>query len=97
MVNHSSSLIGLISLELRNLLTFFTYATALQLLVSYVVLNVCMYKHASDMYRHASVFTHCMYLYTNTVSTSILSSGATPTVQDVTASPNEHCKQGISV
>ena len=44
------------------------------------------------------VFTHC--IYTNTVSTNTVPdtpSGATPTVQDVTASHDEHRKQGMSV
>ena len=56
-----------------------------------------MYEHAIDM----CVFTHC--IYTNTVSTSTAPdtpSGATTTVQDVTASHDEHSehsKQGISV
>ena len=48
------------------------------------------------------VFTHC--IYTNTASTNTVStntvpdtpSGATPTVQDVTASHAEHSEQGIS-
>ena len=44
------------------------------------------------------VFTYC--IYTNTVSTRTVPdtpSGATPTVQDVSASHDEHSKQGISV
>ena len=89
MVNHSSSLIWLKSKELRNLSIFFTYATVLQLLVSYAVLYVYVHDYASDVCVH-----------TNTVSTNTVPdtpSGATSTVQDATASPAEHSKQGIRV
>ena len=52
---------------------------------------LCMYRHASDM---------CMFAYySNTASTNTVldtPSGATPTMQDVTASPTEHSKLGIS-
>ena len=54
-----------------------------------VVLNVCI-----DMLV-TCVCSHTVSIYTNTVPDT--PSGATPTVQDVTASHAEHSKQGTSV
>ena len=42
------------------------------------------------------VFTHCVYTNTGSTNTDT-PSGATPTVQDVTASCDEHSEQGMSV
>ena len=63
--------------------------------------ELCSFVHMY-MYIMIMLVTYacmCVCSHTNTVSTSTVPdtpSGATPTVQDVTASHTEHSKQGIS-
>ena len=85
--------VNIIGVKKPAIATFFTYATALQLFVSYVVLYVCIDMLVTHVYTH-------LYICTNTVSTNTVPDtppGATPTVQDVTASHDEHSEQGDSV
>ena len=88
MVHHSSSPVRWISSELKNLQTIFVCATSLKLLVS-LCIQSCMYVQTC----HVCVFTYC--INTNTVLDT--PSGSTPSVQDITASPAEHIKQGKPV